>query len=155
MTAVLTRISNQTSNYRQAVCSVSYGSSLDFRRRADREFVERILQRSEHLRDHDRQLLNLIFAGGKTAVDAASLLDKPPRAVRRQLRKLVLRLNSPRYLFVALHHKGWPPTRRGVAVACFLNGRSMSRAASELRLSYHTVRRHHDAIAALAEAAGA
>lgn len=147
--------SNQTSNITKDIRSVSYGSSLDFRRRVDREFVERVLSRAEPLPDADRELLHMIFASGRTAVDAARLLGMPPRVVRRRLRSLVIRLHTARYLFVSLHLESWSATRRRVAAACFINGWSLSRAASELRLSYHQVRRHRGAIAAQAEAVGA
>lgn len=85
------------------------------------------------------------------------------RALRARVRRVVRRMLTPEYRAVARWFSieklnlggadGAPLSalRRKVAASCFLHGLSIREAAQELGLSLHTVRRHRDAVAALAE----
>lgn len=123
----------------------------DLRRRRQRDMVEHLLDRAACLPPDDLALLRAVYADGRTAVELAALMRCDARALRRRIRRLVERLLSPRFLFVLRHRDGWSATRKRVATACVLHGRSLREAAAELRLSLHTVRRHLDAVNALFE----
>ena len=123
----------------------------DLRRKHRRELVEAVLQASPYLPDQDRALLEAFYRDGRPVAELAALAGCTPRVIRRRIRTLVARVLSPRFAFVAHHEPRWSPTRRRVARACVLGGRSLREAADDLALSLHTVRRHHDAINALFE----
>lgn len=123
--------------------------ACDLRRRRRRDLVERLVDRAQWLPAEDRTLVESVYQDGRTVSDLASLLGANPRTLRRRLRRLTRRLLSPQFVFVVAHRDRWPSTRRRVAEACVLHGRSLRETARELRLSLHCVRRHHDAVTAL------
>jgi len=126
--------------------------AADLRRRRGRDLSDLLLTRAAHLPAADRTLIQAIYADSVPAKDVAKLQSRSPRAVRRRARALVQRMLSPRFEFVLRHRDQWTPTRRRIATACILEGRTMRDAAASLRVSLHMVRRHMDAITALAEA---
>lgn len=108
-----------------------------------------ILSRAEHLLTQDREILHAIYGEGKTAVELARLLSHPIRPLRRRIRALTRRVNSPLYLFVLRARHEWNATLARVATAIFLEGRSLKVAARTLNVSYFTVRRQRDAVTAM------
>lgn len=145
----------------QSVISVSDGQirfdpaeATDLRRRRRREIAQVLIERSEWLLPADRALVRTVYEEGMSAREAAALTGESVRAIRRRLRGLVRRMLSPRFEYVLRHRDGWPPTRRRVATACVLQGRTMRQAAEDLRLTLHPVRRHMAAIDVLVEEAG-
>ncbi len=128
-------------------------SQSDLRRRGVRERTDLILLRAEHLEPEDRRLLEVFLSDGMTCNAVAELLGDSPRRVRRRVRTLIERVTSDRYAFVMRERDRWPATRRRVATACVLQGRSFREAAEQLRLTFHTVRRHMNAVEAIFEAA--
>lgn len=127
--------------------------AVDLRRRARRTLAERIVARSEGLPAQDRTLVRLVYHEGRSVSELAGLMGVSARTLRRRVRRLTTRVLSPRFLFVLSHQGKWSVTRRRVAEACVLGGMSLREAARALDLSFHTVRRHHDAVNALFEAA--
>jgi DNA-directed RNA polymerase specialized sigma24 family protein len=127
--------------------------SIDLRRAQSRALAEQIVRRADFLPPHDRQLLLAVYSQGNTAVDLARLMRQDPRALRRRIRRLVRRVLSSRFCYVASHKDEWTTSRRRVAIACVLQGCSLRLASKELGLSLHAVRRHFDAVLALCEAA--
>ena len=125
----------------------------DLRRRIRGEQMGKILDRATVLAAPDRLLLEAVFRDGRTAVQVASLTGQPVRCVRRRVKRLVKRLVSPEFVFIVQHREKWPGTRRRIADACVIEGRSMQQAAKHLRLSFHSVRRHMEVIAGFFEAA--
>ncbi len=125
----------------------------DLRRRGVRDRSELILMRAAHLEPEDRRLLEVVFSDGLTCNAVAELRRESPRKIRRRVRALVERVTSDRYAFVTRERDRWPATRRRVATACVLQGRSFREAAEQLRLTFHTVRRHMNAVEAIFEAA--
>ncbi|MCW5774943.1 MAG: hypothetical protein KIS87_00665 [Phycisphaeraceae bacterium] len=135
--------------------------TLDLRRKRRRDQAEVALERARHLPPEDRVLVEAVFRDGRPVAELAALVagetgatDRAARArgLRRRIRRLTARILSHEYAFVAEQLADWSPTRRRVATACVLHGRSIRDAAAELRLSLHTVRRHRAAIAELMEA---
>ncbi len=125
-------------------------SATDMRRRHGREAVERITARAQWLENTDRQLIMAVFEDGKRLKDLAALMNVSPRTLRARLRRLVLRVSSELYQFVALHAESWPPNMRRAAEACVFKGLSIKDAAIDLGVSYHNVRRHIDLVRVLA-----
>ena len=127
-------------------------AAWDLRRKRRRELVERLVERAELVGPPDRALVLAYYRDGQSAADIARLAGEPVRSLRRRLRRVVQRMLSPRFEFVAAHRHTWTPTRRRVAGACVLEGRTLRDTAERLGLSLHCVRRHHDAIQAMFEA---
>lgn len=111
--------------------------------------IEQLVERAVHLPPDDRALIQAVYGDGKNVAEIARLAREDPRSLRRRVRRIVKRLAAPEYAFVVLQASRWSRTRRRVAEVCILHGRSMRTAATELNLSLHTVRRHHDAVRAL------
>jgi DNA-directed RNA polymerase specialized sigma24 family protein len=123
----------------------------DLRRSRGREVSDIIASRSEWLLPDDRALLLAIYRDDMQASEIARLRGDPVRVIRRRIRVLIQRVLDPTYVFVLRHRQEWPTTRRRVATARFLQGRSLRSCAAHLRISLHTVRRHVDAVRLLEE----
>lgn len=121
------------------------------RREHGRSRAEQILARADRLPDGDRALLRAIYDTGQSVRDLAPIVGVSARALRRRVQRLVERVLSREFAFVLLQREHWAPTRRRVADAVFIDGLSLRRASRALGLTFHTVRRHHDMIAAAAE----
>lgn len=124
----------------------------DMRRKRREGELDVLLRRAEALPKQDRLVLETILRDGKSAVKVAVLMQTNPRALRRRAKRLARRLVSPEFLFVIREMSTWPPTRRRVAEACVVEGKSARQAAEELRVTFHTVRRHLEAMAHAFEA---
>jgi DNA-directed RNA polymerase specialized sigma24 family protein len=96
-------------------------------------------------------VIRAIYGNGQRGTDVARMLGQPLRSFRRRLRRIVKRVLAPEFPFVLRHRSRWPKVRRAVATAIFVEGRSARRAAAELGLSQHAVRRHVDVVRALHE----
>lgn len=138
-------------------------------RASRRSYAELLVERSAWLPPIDRALVEAVFgeglsvaayvrrsvdrgtpvvpaAGDPDAVGAESLC----RSARRRLQRIVQRLTSDRFAFVVARRNTWSATRRRVAMACGVHGLSLREAARHLGVSLHTVRRHMQAVDALA-----
>jgi len=124
-------------------------ATVDLRRRDTREWAETIASRAEHLLPEDRALVRAVFGDGMDAKRVARLQGEPSRTVRRRVRSLAARVLSPEFEFVLARRDAWPRTRRLVATACVVQGRTLREAASHLQMSLHAVRRQMDAVRAL------
>jgi DNA-directed RNA polymerase specialized sigma24 family protein len=120
------------------------------RARRKRAHAERVLAMAEHLGPSDRALLRGIYDQGMTASDFAQAAGTRPRGIRRRVRRLVRRLNSPIFLMVAGSAEGWPEPRRKVGELVFLKGWSQRETATRLGMSLHRVRQEVSTIHALA-----
>ncbi len=132
--------------------AVPGASPVTIKRARARAFAERAAQRAAHLPEAERLLVLAICQQGQSATHLAALMGKPPRTIRRRIRNLLRRVMTPEFALVVSTRQDWAPTMRDVGTACILNGRSLSGAARDLALSYHIVRRHRDAIVAMARA---
>ena len=124
-------------------------STVDLRRRTSRELAEVICRRAAWCTPSDRVLVSAIYEDGMTASQIAIMSCRSPRAVRRKIRQLVARILSDRFTYVLQNRDAWPPTRRRVATACVLHGRSMRNAAKHLNVTMHTIRKEMGIIEAL------
>ncbi len=125
----------------------------DLRRKRREGELDVLLRRAEALPKQDRLFLETILREGKSTVKVAGLMQTNPRALRRRAKRLARRLCSHEFLFVIREMGNWPPTRRRVAEACVIEGNSARQAAADLRITFHTVRRHIEAMAHAFEAA--
>ncbi|MDQ7012964.1 MAG: hypothetical protein Q9O74_03600 [Planctomycetota bacterium] len=132
--------------------------ALDLRRGFRRDVARTLVDRAVHLPEQDRYLIEGVFRDGRPISDLAQMWrehpgpGRAPRSLRRRLHRLVDRLLSPRFEVVAQLNHTWTPTRKRVATACVLHGLSTRRAAADLGISLHTVRRQVDAINAICDA---
>lgn len=117
-----------------------------------RAFAETVLHRSEWLSPGDRQLIRSIYGDGHAVSSLAPMLRTREQSLRRRVRKLLERINSRRFAFVAVRLNHWPATRKRVASSMVLQGQSLRETADRLGMSLYNVRRHYDVINALFEA---
>jgi transposase-like protein len=122
---------------------------LDLRRRCEREQAERVLGRASFLPRRDELLLRAVLEDGIAVVELARLAGVCPRAMRGRVKRLLRRMSTPRFVFVAARIGEWTSTRRRVAEAYFLHGLSMREVESRLGLSRHQIRFHRDAVEVL------
>jgi transposase len=123
--------------------------AADLRRRKGRELADYLLACAQVATTDDRELLKAVYAEGMTAAQVARLSGAAPRTVRRRVRRVVQRCLDPRFAFVMRERDRWPSTRRRVATACVLQGRTLRGAARHLRTSLHCVRKEMNVIDAL------
>lgn len=102
--------------------------------------AEWVCQLAEHLPGPERELVLSVFRQGRPVNELAELMRVPTESLRRRLRRVINRLTSPEYAFVAARRREWPPSLRAVATAVILEGKSLRAAERELRLSMHVVR---------------
>ncbi|MDX2131858.1 MAG: hypothetical protein SFY69_07390 [Planctomycetota bacterium] len=109
-----------------------------------------------YLEPRDRAILEGVYVHGHTCADLARLMGEPrqARTLRRRLRRLTALVVAPEFGFVLRQQSAWPTSRRAVARAIFLRGRSVREAAAELGITQHAVRRQRDAVLALVESIG-
>jgi DNA-directed RNA polymerase specialized sigma24 family protein len=129
--------------------------AIDLRRRRGREQIRLLTELSSFLNPAERRLIEDTFDRGKTASVLAAELERDPRGLRREIRRLSRRLLDPRFAFVALTAAHWRPTRRRIAETHFIRGLSLRETARELGISLYRVRQHRDAIDAMFEALAA
>lgn len=126
--------------------------AADLRRHRPADLARTIAERAEWCLPDDRALVQAMYQQGLSAAQIAQLRDAPVQLVRRRIKSVVRRVLSPRYLFVLRHRDAWSPSRRRVATACVLQGRTLRQTARHLQVSLYTVRRQMDAVSALFEA---
>lgn len=123
--------------------------ATDLRRSPSREALEVIVHRSGCLLPEDQALMDACFSRGMRVLELARLQGVDPRVVQRRIKRLSARVISPEFSFVLNQESAWPPTRRRIARAVVLEGRTMRGASKALAISLHTVREHVKFIYAL------
>jgi DNA-directed RNA polymerase specialized sigma24 family protein len=129
--------------------------------------IETVVRRAAWLAPTDGAVLLSVYEQGLPVAEAARRLGTDEKALTRRIRRLIERVMAPRFVLAARVLRpdpdlrrllpepdplAWPPTRRRVADAVVIRGLTMRHAAAELRTSLHSVRRHMDAIHAMANA---
>jgi DNA-directed RNA polymerase specialized sigma24 family protein len=123
--------------------------ALDLRRKRQREMADSIISRAEYLTGPDRTLVLAVYEDNRRMSDLARMMGIHPRSLRRRVRRLIERMMSPKFAFVASRRDQWASTQRRVATACVLHGLSIRAAADQLKLSHYTVRKHCDIVQTL------
>lgn len=126
---------------------------MDLRKKRENSLIDRMVQRAHWLDPQDCELVLAMFRDGLSASSIADLVGGCPRQIRRQIKKLVIRLNDPRVAFVVAHHEKWSNSRRAIARSLFIQGRSMRETTDELGVSFYSVRKNREAIDAMCHAA--
>lgn len=118
------------------------GVSLHTARLGRRDRVETLLKWSEYLAEEDRLLVEAVYRDGRTVRELGKLAGRPPHHVARRLARVIRRLRSPIFRFVALRDGALPPPAQPVARLVVLEGRSLREASSATRQPLHRVREH-------------
>lgn len=130
--------------------------AVDLRKRVGREEALSLVERAALLPARDRYLIEGVFRDGRSIADLAAVYDgdavpdRTSKALRRRLHRLVERLRSPAFLLVVHQRDRWSRPMARVGTACVIQGKTLREAAGSLGMSVHAVRRHHDAILAMA-----
>ena len=125
---------------------------MDLRRKRNESITNTIIQRAHWLEEDDRQLVMAMFRDGLSAQAIAKCFGLCPRKTRRRIKNLIHRLNDPRVAYVVEHHDHWSKSRRAIAHALFIQGRSMRETTDSLGVSFYSVRKHREAINAMCQA---
>lgn len=115
-----------------------------------RDAAERLLQRAQHLARPDHLLMEQIYRHGLSIADVARLLNERPRSLQRRVKRLLLRLNDPLFIFVAGRFDVLPREMQATARLVVLEGRPLRDAARITGTTLHRVRQHLDAVRTLA-----
>lgn len=123
--------------------------ATDLRRSPSREALEVIVHRSGCLLPEDQAIMDACYSRGMQVSEIARLKGIDARVVQRRIKRLSARVISAEFAFVLSQENSWPPTRRRVARAVIIEGRTIRAAAKALGLSLHRVREHVHLIHAL------
>ncbi|MBX3358524.1 MAG: hypothetical protein KF745_08850 [Phycisphaeraceae bacterium] len=115
-----------------------------------RTSAETLVDRSEFLPVDEAALIRAVYGEGVAMTMLARAAGLPVAMIRRRIKKIVRRLLTDEFAFVATHLAQWPPITRRIARCCVLHGRTLRSAALELGLTVHVVRRHRDMVLTLA-----
>jgi DNA-directed RNA polymerase specialized sigma24 family protein len=127
----------------------------DLRKRAKPDVRDLLITRMEHVAAEEQAVIRAIYLEGMSAVELGRLKGENPRYVRRRARRIASRVLSGEFIFVLRSRELWPPTRRRIATEVFVHGRSLRETAERLRMSLHSVRRHHEIVLAMYQTLGA
>ncbi|MEM6749920.1 MAG: helix-turn-helix domain-containing protein [Planctomycetota bacterium] len=118
------------------------GATLDdvHRRRSRRRSVEVLLERAQRLAPEDAQLLHQVYAQGLSIARVAETTGRHPRTLQRKVERLVRRMRSPSFRFIAQHLELLPRELQPTARDRFLYGLSLREIARRGRTSLHKVR---------------
>jgi DNA-directed RNA polymerase specialized sigma24 family protein len=112
----------------------------DLRTSSLRREADAIVERAGRLLPEDRTLLAMVFRDGRSAASVARVMGVSAKRVRGRVRRLLDRIDSPLFRFVAANAQRWPEAQRVVAIALFVEGLSLREAGRRLGMSYYTVR---------------
>lgn len=109
-------------------------------RNAARSDVDRTLRLAEHLPDHDKAIIRLIYEAGRPIREVGAVMNLAPRKVRERVRRILRRINSDLFRFVLRSRANWSDELRHVARLIVIEGRSNRAATDGTGLSLYTVR---------------
>lgn len=132
-----------------AVRAESLELATDLRRSGSPEALEVIVHRSGCLLPEDQALMDACYARGMRVTEIAKLRGVEARAIQRRIKRLSARVISPEFSFVLDQESTWPATRRRIARAVVLEGRTIQATSRALGLPIHSVRQHAQLIHAL------
>lgn len=75
----------------------------DLRRRDARRNAEQIAGRAQFLPRHERCMITAFYEQGRNIAELAALSGQSPRSLRREVRRILARLTSPEFAFVAVN----------------------------------------------------
>ena len=113
--------------------------------------IDVILQHSKHLAPPDRVLIEGVYLRGLSAAELSRALGREPTVVRRRLARIIRRMSTPLFKYVARNSRTWAMERAAIAEAVVLRGLSQRAAATMLGVGIHRVRREIDRISALVD----
>ena len=105
-----------------------------------RRMCERYVELAAHLEPDDEILIDSIFGQGLPVAFIARMSGQSPGRIRRKVKKLVTRMESPMFQFVAGGLDLLPRDVRAVARRHHLWGHSLRQVADGLGLKLHEVR---------------
>lgn len=110
-----------------------------------------LTQLAAYLPADERALVVLIADEGRTRVEVARLLHARPRTISNRYARVVARMRSPEFVLCVRHAASWPRDLRLVAERCVLAACPLRRAAQDLGMSIHTIRRLREQIQCMAQ----
>jgi len=147
---------------------------IDLRRHTGLDTAKLLCERARHLERAERVLVESVFRDGHSLFQIARLhaaasepggAQETPEALRiiarrlgRSLKLVIRRMTSPLFVFVAsrVERSGligdspaWPAERRRVGELVVLHGHTLTHAARELKIPFHSARAHLRAIEAM------
>lgn len=102
--------------------------------------VERTLRLAEHLPDHERALIRLIYEAGRPIREVGAAMNLHPRKVHSRIRRILRRIDSDLFRFVLRARSNWADDVREVARLIVLEGLTHRAAADAAGRSLHFIR---------------
>lgn len=121
------------------------------RTHAQREHVEQLLRFAEYLPPQDRHLLRQVYEHGVPVSHLAQATGIPARSLNNRLKKVLKRVGSPIFRFVAGSSDLIPSQARKTATYVALHGLSLRDVAEKRNISLHRVREHMNMVRVLAK----
>jgi DNA-directed RNA polymerase specialized sigma subunit len=111
-----------------------------------------LVQLAAHLPNDERGIIDAIYRDGIPTRTVAEIRGVTPWELRRQLSRLIRRLESPEFI-LTIRRAGKLSSRDGrIARACFVEGLPTRTAAQRLGVSYYQVRRQRERILSMLDA---
>ena len=116
--------------------------SIDLRRTEVSQAQDEVTLWSDFLADCDRAVLHSVFLHNMQVRAVAAASRTSPDTLRKRIRRLLQRITSSEFQFIARHIAVLPPPTKAIAQLCILQGFSISEASEKLRLAPNYVRQH-------------
>ena len=97
----------------------------------------------------ERALVLARFSDGRSGAQISALIGCDRHLVERRLRRLVARLSTPEFAYLAPRLNLFDDAQRSIARACIIEGRSIRSAAAHLNISQHSLREARAVLLAL------
>lgn len=116
--------------------------SIDLRRTEASFAQDEVTLWADFRADTDRAVLHSIFLHNMQIRSIAAAGRTSADTLRKRIRRLLQRITSTEFQFIAKNLAVLPPPTKAIAQLCILQGFSISEAAAKLRLTPNYVRQH-------------
>jgi len=120
---------------------VEYAADHDqARRQQRRRAVEQILDQTHWLGEGEQALVEAVLRDGRSIASVGRAAGVDPRKLQRKYKKIIQRMRTPMFRYVAKNHDLLPRETQAVAKRFFLQGLTQRESAKACGLSLHRVR---------------
>lgn len=120
------------------------------RRHHRRNNIERLLDRAKYLDKTECALIDQVYRYGSTIPSIARVSGQSVSNLRRQMTRLLKRINSPLFASMIIHGELLPTKVRRTSTLVVIKGYSQRRAADVTGQTLHRIRKHMEILWALA-----
>ena len=122
------------------------------RRSLRRNHIEKLLNRAQYLDETEGALIEQVYRYGNSISSIARVSGQSAADIRRQIARVLKRINSPLFTYMITHGDLLPAKVRRTATWVVIKGYSQRRVADMSGQTLHRVRKHIEILRALARA---